>query len=128
MRMPGDWLVIPDGTAAPDLAVSVVDDLYPADAEILVSADGTTWSSLGVKSDTADIALNLEGVGPIRYVKIDQAAHFIDPAYPDLGFDLNGVAALHAGQPWAGTVRSMGYYKTHPTAVPCRTASVPFHR
>lgn len=96
LKFPGDYVAVPDGTSATDLRVDIYDALYQADAEVLVSLNGTTWTSLGVKSDTANIDLDLEGTGPVKYVKIDQGSNFIDPAYPDLGFDLDAVVALNA--------------------------------
>ena len=96
MKFPSDYVAAPDGTSAADLQVDIFDALFPASAEISVSLDGSAWTSLGVFSDTANIDLDIEGVGSVKYVKIDQGANYIDPAYPDLGFDLDAVVALNA--------------------------------
>ena len=97
MRFPGNWAAVPDGTLAPDLRVDTYDAIYQADAEILVSLDGSTWTSMGVFADTANIDLDLNGTGPVKYVMVDQNGYYIDPAYPTLGFDLDAVVALNAG-------------------------------
>jgi hypothetical protein len=97
LKFPGNWAAVPDGTAAADLRVDIYDALYPASAEIFVSLNGSTWTSVGIHSDTANIDLDLEGTGPVKWVKVDQNAHPIDPAYPTLGFDLDAVVALNAG-------------------------------
>ncbi|MHB8135429.1 MAG: PKD domain-containing protein [Anaerolineaceae bacterium] len=100
LKFPDFSAAFPDGTTAPDLQVNVVDALYRADAEIFVSLNGVNWTSIGVKSDTANI--DLDSIGPIKYVKINQGGFFIDPAYKDLGFDLDAVIALNSGTlPWS---------------------------
>ena len=96
MKFPGDYVAAPDGTSAADLQVDIFDAAYQANAEISVSLDGLTWTSLGIFADTANIDLDIEGVGSVKYVKIDQGDNYIDPAYPDLGFDLDAVVALNA--------------------------------
>jgi hypothetical protein len=95
LKFPGDYAAVPDGTSAADLQVNIYDALFPASAEIFVSLDGSTWTSVGVYSDTANIDLDLVG-SPVKYVKIDQDSKYIDPAYPHLGFDLDAVVALNA--------------------------------
>jgi len=97
MKFPGNWAAVPDGTSAADLQIDIYDALYSADAEIFVSLDGSTWTSMGVHADTANIDLDLNGTGPVKYVKVDQGNHNIDPTYPTLGFDLDAVVALNAG-------------------------------
>lgn len=97
LRFPDDYAAVPDGTDAADLRVDTYDVPYPAFAEVFVSSDGSTWTSVGVYGDTANIDLDLEGVGLAKYVKVDQADHYIDPAYPQLGFDLDAVVALNPG-------------------------------
>jgi hypothetical protein len=106
LKFPGDYAAVPDGTSAADLQVNIYDELFPASAEVFVSLDGLTWTSVGVHSDTANIDLDLEGTGTVKYVKIDQDSKYIDPAYPDLGFDLDAVVALNA----ATDVDKDGYY------------------
>jgi hypothetical protein len=98
MKFPGSYVAIPDGTSAPDLQVNTYDGIYQADAEISVSPEGTTWTSLGVFPDTAniDIDLDAESISYVKYVKIDQGNHYIDQVYPTLGFDLNAVVALYS--------------------------------
>lgn len=96
LKFPGNYAAVPDGTSAPDLQVDIFDEFFPASAEISVSLNGTNWTSVGVYSDVANIDLDLEARGPVKYVKIDQGNNYIDPAYPTLGFDLDGVAALNA--------------------------------
>jgi hypothetical protein len=108
LSFPGHEAAVPDGTAAPDLRVDTYDVPYPADAEVFVSLDRTTWTSVGVYPDTANIDLDLNGAGPVKYVKIDQAGHYIDPAYPTLGFDLDAVVALNAGLLPYGEITSPG--------------------
>jgi hypothetical protein len=96
LKFPDGYVAAPDGTPAPDLLIDIYDAIYDAYAEIYVSLDGSTWTSLGVHVDTANIDLDLEGTGPVKYVMVDQADNYIDPAYPDLGFDLDGVDALNS--------------------------------
>ncbi len=96
LKFPSPYVAMPDGTHALDLEINTYDALYPASAEISVSLDGSTWTSLGVHSDTANIDLNLEATGPVKYVKVDQGNNYIDPAYPTLGFDLDAVVALNS--------------------------------
>jgi len=97
LRFPDNYVAAPDGTSAPDLQVDIYDALFGAEAEVLVSLDGSNWTSVGVYADTANIDLDLEGVGMVKYVKVDQDDY--DTGYPDdpdLGFDLDGVVALNA--------------------------------
>jgi hypothetical protein len=102
---PGSWIVlrfpdgqaaVPDGTSAADLQVVVYDEAFPADAEVLVSSDGVEWTSFGVYGDTANIDLDLKGSRVAMYVKVDQGDHYIDPNYPQSGFDLDAVVALNS--------------------------------
>jgi len=97
LKFPGTALAMPDGTAAPDLRIDIFDALFLANAEILVSFDGIVWTSMGIYPDTANIDLNLEIAGPVKYVKIDQNGHDIHSDYPTLGFDLDAVVALNLG-------------------------------
>lgn len=97
LKFPGSYVAKPDGTSAADLRIDIYDALYRADAKVFVSLNGTDWTSLGVKSDTANIDIDLDGIGSVKYVKLDQANNYIDPAYPDLGFDLDAVVALNVG-------------------------------
>lgn len=96
MSFPNGYAAVPDGTSAADLRVDTYDIPYPAEAEVFVSSDGLTWTSFGVYEDTANIDLDLKGFHLVRYVKVDQGEHYIDPAYPKLGFDLDAVVALNA--------------------------------
>jgi len=109
LKFPGNYVAAPDGTSAADLRVDIYDTLFPASAEVFTSPDGSTWTSLGVYSDTANIDLDLEGTGQVKYVKIDQNSHYIDPAYPTLGFDLDAVVALNADIDLDGD----GYFSTN---------------
>ena len=102
---PASWIVlsfpdgqaaVPDGTSAADLQVVVYDEAFPADAEVLVSSDGVEWTSFGVYGDTANIDLDLKGSRVAMYVKVDQGDHYIDPNYPQSGFDLDAVVALNS--------------------------------
>ncbi|MBN2558890.1 MAG: hypothetical protein JXB33_09070, partial [Clostridia bacterium] len=80
LRFPGNYAAVPDGTSAADLRIDTYDVPYRADAEILVSLNGTNWISVGLWPDTANIDLDLAGVdGPVKYVKIDQGSNYIDP-------------------------------------------------
>jgi PKD repeat protein len=98
LKFPGHEAAVPDGTTSPDLRIDTYDVPYQADAEIFVSLNGSDWTSVGVHPDTSNIDLDLYEVdGPVKYVKVDQANHYIDQAYPTLGFDLDGVVALNAG-------------------------------
>ncbi len=97
LRFPSHSAAVPDGTSAPDLRIDTYDVEYRADSEIFVSLDGVNWTSVGVWADTADIDLDLNGDGPVKFVKVDQADHFIDAQYSELGFDLEGVVALNSG-------------------------------
>jgi hypothetical protein len=106
MKFPGNYAAVPDGTSAPDLRVDTYDVPFPADAEISVSLNGTAWIVVGTYADTANIDLDLEVNGPVKYVKINQGANYIDPAYPTLGFDLDAVVALNAGVIPYGTITS----------------------
>jgi hypothetical protein len=107
LKFPDNWAAVPDGTPAADLRIDTYDVPYPADAEILVSLNGTTWTSLGIGSDTANVDLDLvEAGGPVKYVKVDQGTNYIDPAYPTLGFDLDAVVALNAGTIPYGSITS----------------------
>ncbi len=99
LKFPGDYLAEPDGTAAADLRIVIFDALFPADAEISVSLDGSSWTVIGVFSDTANIDIDLESIGAVKFVKVDQGNFYIDQAYPNLGFDLDAVVALNAGIP-----------------------------
>lgn len=96
LSFPGDFVAVPDGTVAADLEIDIYDAAFPADAEIYVSQDGSSWTSMGIHADTANIQLDLDGVGLVKYIKIDQADNYIDPAYPLAGFDLDGIEALNA--------------------------------
>jgi len=95
---PGDYAAVQDGTAAVDLSIDTVDTLFRADANILVSMDAMSWIPLGVYSDTAniDIDLDSEGIDMVKYVMVCQDNHYIDPAYPTQGFDLDAVVAPNA--------------------------------
>lgn len=93
MKFADDAAAQPDGTDAPDLRIATVDNLYPAEAEILTSVDGNKWTSLGVFADTSNLDINL--AVPALYVKFSQAQHYIDPEYPEYGFDLDAVTALN---------------------------------
>ena len=101
MVFPGDYVAAPDDTIANDLIIDIYDALYPADANILVSADGLNWVSLGVHPDTTNIGIDLDlyvsaGIDVVKYVKVDQNGYFIDPNYKTLGFDLDAIVALNA--------------------------------
>lgn len=95
LALPAGVYAVPDGTGAADLTVHVVDALFPASADIqvYVKSNLNAWVSMGVFADTADIGLNLEGVGIVHEVLLDQGAYPIDPLYPTLGFDLDAVSA-----------------------------------
>ncbi len=96
LKFPGDYVAEPDGTAAADLRIVIYDALYPANAEISVSLDGSTWTVIGEYPDTANIDIDLEGIGAVKYVKVDQNLFYIDPLFPGLGFDLDAIVALNA--------------------------------
>lgn len=102
MVFPGNYVAAPDGTSAADLQINIFDALFSASAEVFVSMNGTTWTDLGLYSDTANIDLDLTG-SAVKYVKLDQNGYYIDPAYPDLGFDLDAVVALNAVDATADT-------------------------
>jgi len=106
MKFPDDSPAQPDGTDAADLRVATVDGAYPAQAEIFISKDDTGWISLGVVEDTTNHEFNL--AEPALYVKIAQAGHFIDPAYPRYGFDLDAVTALNTDLVRYGEITSPG--------------------
>lgn len=97
---PGDYVAAKDGTDANDLRIDIFDTAFPADANILVSADGLSWISLGIHPDTNNINVDLdaEGIDVVKCVMIDQGLHFIDSNFPDMGFDLDAVVALNAVQ------------------------------
>jgi len=97
LAFPAGTYAAPDGTGAVDLTVHTFDAAYPASAEVQVFVKSNTndWVSLGTNvPDTADVGFNLEGVGLVNEVKIVQNGP-IDPAYPDLGFDLDAVTAAN---------------------------------
>ena len=106
MKFPDGSPAQPDGTDAADLRVATVDEQYPASAEILVSENGSDWTSLGLAEDTTNLEFNL--TEPALYVKIDQAGHFIDSAYPSYGFDLDAVTALNTELVRYGEITSPG--------------------
>jgi len=95
LRFPGYTAAKPDGTTAADLRIDIFDAAFRADADIYGSLNGTNWIYLGEFADTANIDLDL--IGPLKYVKVDQGTNYIDPAYPLLGFDLDAVVALNSG-------------------------------
>ena len=97
LRFPGNSAAVPDGTGAADLRIDTFDVPYLANAKIFTSLDGVNWTLVGVYPDTADIDLDLNGGGPVKFVKVDQSDEYIDPAYPTLGFDLDAVVALNSG-------------------------------
>ena len=59
---------------------------------------------MGVHADTANIDIDLEGVGNVKYIAVDQWTYYIDPAYPNLGFDLDGIEALNPVELLAATI------------------------
>jgi len=66
-----------------------------AEVQVFVKSNTNDWVSLGTNvPDTADVGFSLEGVGLVNEVKIVQNGS-IDPAYPDLGFDLDAVTAAN---------------------------------
>jgi hypothetical protein len=118
MRFPDHGAAVPDGTGAADLRVDIFDAIFEALAEVHVSLDGAAWTSLGLYADTANIDLDLEVNGPVKWVKIVQnelcdpgvaASGFcIDQAFPTLGFDLDAVVALTPGTLPYGEITSPG--------------------
>jgi hypothetical protein len=97
MRFPDGAIAVPDGTAAPDLRIDTNDDLCPAEAHILVSMGWPFLHDVGVLPDTANIDIDLDLIGPVKYVWFAQASHYIDPTCEESGFDLDAVVALNAG-------------------------------
>lgn len=90
-----DNKAVPTGDTSPDIRIHVYDNLFPATATIEVSQDGTTWISLDNHPDTANVDLNIEGIGltEVKYVRLTDLEATGDP-YPTLGFDLDAVEAL----------------------------------
>jgi len=126
MKFPGNWYAVRDGASTPDLLIDIVDADYPAEAEISISNDGINWFNIGVKSDTANIGINLDGTSypPIKYIKIYQGDNFIDDSvaeYADLGFDVDAVVANNAGQFWSVNVGA----RDNPNIPPASQLSVP---
>jgi hypothetical protein len=92
-----DNKALPGGNANPDIRVHIYDTEFLANAEILVSQDCTSFTSLGIFPDTADADLNIDSTGYtfVKCVKlIDQVA--IGDPFPTLGVDLDAVEALNS--------------------------------
>jgi hypothetical protein len=97
LAFPAGTYAAPDGTVAADLTVHTYDALYRADATVKVYVKSNTndWVALGsIRDDQGDVGLNLEGVGLVNEVRLVQVGS-IDPAFPDLGFDLDAVTSDH---------------------------------
>jgi signal peptidase len=92
-----DNKALPTGNSDPDIRIHVYDDLFPAEAMIEVSQDGTTWFFLGNYFDTSDVDLNIEStfLTEVKYVRLTDLVAGGDP-YPTLGFDLDAVEALNS--------------------------------
>jgi hypothetical protein len=103
----GDSAAVGDGTEAADLRIVVVDDLFPAFAEVYLQGSGTDGFEFhGLFADTSDILIDLDAaeLGPITEVRIVQNEFCpviegepipcVDQTYPNLGFDLDAVEAL----------------------------------
>jgi signal peptidase I len=90
----------PSGNSNPDIRVYIFDQEFSGSAEIKVSQNCTSFTSLGIFPDTANIDLNIEGTG-LAFVKcvqlIDQEAP--DDPFPTLGFDLDAIEALNSSTP-----------------------------
>lgn len=127
MVLPPGYYAVPDGSTAPDLSVRIFDAAFPALADLELSYDGATWTSVGRYDDTADIDLDLWG--PAKYVRVVQpelcspgianSGYCIDQAFPQLGFDLNAVVALNAMDVSSGGfVTGGGWFDSPPGAMP----------
>lgn len=92
-----DNRALPTGNSNPDIRVHIYDTLFPAQAKIEVSQDGSTWYDLENHFDTADVDLNIEstGLAEVKYVRITDLVAGGDP-FPTLGFDLDAVEALNS--------------------------------
>lgn len=98
MAFPDGVYATPDGTTSPDFTIYTYDALFRADAGISVYVKSNTnnWVSRGVqRDDQGDLGINLEGVGMVNQVRVIQDGYYMDPAYPNLGFDLNAISTNH---------------------------------
>lgn len=83
--------------AGADIRIHVYDALFPADAMIEVSQDCSSYTSLGIFSDSANVDLDIESTGytEVKCVRITDQVAVGDP-FPTLGFDLDAIEALHS--------------------------------
>lgn len=83
--------------AGPDIRIHIYDTEFPAFADISVSQDCTTFTSLGLFEDDQTIDLEIESaLYPfVKCVKLTDQVAGGDP-FPTLGFDLDAVEALHS--------------------------------
>ena len=92
-----DNKALPSGNSNPDIRIYVYDALFSASAEIFVSDNCVSFTSVGVHADTANVDLDIDPTG-LPFVKcvklVDQVAGG-DP-YPTLGFDLDAMQALNS--------------------------------
>jgi hypothetical protein len=129
LKFPGNWYAVKSLSSAADLRINVVDSLYPASAQVSVSADGNSWVNVGVFEDTVNIDIDLDSgiFPPVKYIKVYQNGYYIDPAYPDMGFDLDAVVALNASQIWATSVGAIAFGQSPPPPPPTSLNGVPIY-
>ena len=80
-----------------DIRIHIFDALFPANAEIFISDNGVTFTSVGIFPDTSNINIDINGTGltEVTHVRFTDQVAGGDP-YPTLGFDLDAVEALNS--------------------------------
>ncbi len=108
LKFPDNWYASRNSNPSPDLRIDVSGLTAPTSAEIFISNDGTSWYSLGIYDDSANIDIDLDSISfspPVKYVKVYEDSSYITPANPR-GFDVDAVVALNALIMWKVAVGS----------------------
>lgn len=91
-----DNVALPSGDSDPDIQLSVIDALFPAEATVSVSQNCTDFTLIDVFEDTADADVDIDGTGfsYVQCVRITDLVADGDP-FPQLGYDLDAAQALN---------------------------------